>query len=72
MTAPKVFISYPHDTPEYKAWVLDLASFLVNNGVEIVIDAWGVRPGEDLPKFMEDGVTSADRVLMICTERYVE
>jgi TIR domain len=72
MTAPKVFISYSHDSPAHKGWVIELARFLVNNGVEVIIDTWGVRPGEDLPKFMEDGVTSANRVLMICTERYVE
>lgn len=28
--------------------------------------------GDDIPKFMESGVTTADRVLMICTEPYVK
>jgi hypothetical protein len=72
MMAPKVFISYSHDSQEHKGWVIDLARFLVSYGVDVLIDAWAVRPGEDIPKFMEDGVTSADRILMICTKRYVE
>ncbi len=72
MTTPKVFISYSHDSEEHKAWVADLARFLISNGIDVVIDAWNLRRGEDIPKFMEDGLSSADRVLMICTERYVE
>jgi len=72
MTTPQVFISYSHDSDEHKAWVADLARFLVSNGIDVIIDAWNLRRGEDIPKFMEDGLSSADRVLMICTERYVE
>ncbi len=58
--------------PRAQNWVIDLARFLVSNGVDALIDVWAVRAGEDLPRFMEGGVTSADRVLMICTKRYVE
>ncbi len=72
MTTSKVFISYSHDSEEHKAWVADLARFLISNSIDVVIDAWNLRRGEDIPKFMEDGLSSADRVLMICTERYVE
>jgi hypothetical protein len=39
MTTPKVFISYSHDSEEHKAWVEDLARFLVSNGIDVVIDA---------------------------------
>jgi hypothetical protein len=71
MATPKVFISYSHDSPAHKAWVLELAGYLRTNGIDVIIDAWDARLGKDLPKFMEDSVSSADRVLMICTERYV-
>jgi TIR domain len=67
---PTVFISYSHDDPEHKRWVLDLATHLRKNGVEVLFDAWDLRPGDDVPKFMERGVREADRVLMICTEAY--
>lgn len=68
---PTVFISYSHEDADHKRWVLGLAGTLRANGVEVLFDAWDLRPGDDLPKFMERGVTDADRVLMICTEAYV-
>jgi hypothetical protein len=70
-SVPAVFISYSHDNPDHKRWVLDLAATLRRNGVDVVIDAWDLRPGDDIPKFMERGVRGANRVLMICTEQYV-
>ncbi|APC87767.1 TPA: toll/interleukin-1 receptor domain-containing protein [Vibrio parahaemolyticus] len=69
--APKVFISYSHDTPEHKRWVLDLATRLVNAGVDANIDAWSLEPGDDLPHFMETQLSQSDRVIMVCTENYV-
>jgi hypothetical protein len=69
--APTVFISYSHDDREHKQWVLDLATKLRETGVDAIIDAWDLRPGDDFTKFMERGVRNADRVLMICTENYV-
>ncbi len=67
---PTVFISYSHDDPEHKRWVFDLAKHLRENGVDVLFDVWDVRPGDDVPKFMERGVREAHRVLMICTEAY--
>lgn len=68
---PKVFISYSHDSPEHKDWVLRFARELRENGVDPIIDVWGLRPGNDVLKFMERGVRDSNRVLMICTEKYV-
>lgn len=68
---PTVFISYSHDNPEHKRWVLEFAGKLRGNGVDVIIDAWDLRPGDDVPKFMERGVRGSSRVLMICTEKYV-
>lgn len=72
MTTPKVFVSYSHDSQEHKKWVLDLATRLRNNGVDAILDQWDLKPGGDLTHFMERSLSSADRVLMICTEKYVE
>jgi len=69
--APVVFISYSHDTREHKAWVASLAQQLVDKGVDVLFDQWDLGPGDDVPKFMEQAVARADRVLMICTEAYV-
>jgi len=68
---PKVFISYSHDTPAHKKWVGELASKLVENGIDVILDQWDLGLGDDVAKFMERAVTEADRVLMICTETYV-
>lgn len=72
MAIPKVFISYSHDSQEHKKWVLDLATRLRNTGIDAIIDQWELKPGDDLPHFMERHLAEADRVLMICTDRYVE
>ncbi|MBN3174544.1 toll/interleukin-1 receptor domain-containing protein [Pectobacterium brasiliense] len=72
MSIPKAFVSYSHDSLEHKKWVLDLATRLRNNGVDAILDQWDLRPGDDLPSFMEQGLISADRILMVCTDKYVE
>ncbi len=71
MTPPRVFISYSHDSPEHKAWVLRLATDLRNNGVDTSLDQWDLAPGEDVAAFMQRGIAESDRVLMICTQEYV-
>ena len=68
---PTVFISYSHDSKVHKQWVLELAQKLRQNGVDIIIDQWDLDPGDDAVKFMEYWVQNSDRVLMICTEPYV-
>lgn len=72
MSIPKVFISYSHDTLDHKKWVLDLATRMRSSGIDAIIDQWDLKPGDDLPTFMETNLTSSDRVLMICTEKYVQ
>jgi len=69
---PKVFISYSHDSPVHKKWVGELASKLIENGIDVILDQWDIGPGDDIPKFMEKSVTEADRVLVICTETFVK
>ena len=72
MSIPKAFISYSHDSPEHKNWVLDLATRLRSSGIDAAIDQWDLSPGDDLAHFMESQLTAADRVLMVCTEKYVQ
>ena len=72
MTVPRAFISYSHDSQVHKKWVLDLAVRLRNSGVDAILDQWELEPGDDIPHFMERNLASADRVLMVCTENYVE
>lgn len=65
-------MSYSHDSQQHKDWVLSLATRLVANGVDIILDQWDLTLGSDLAHFMESGLSGADRVLAICTEPYVE
>lgn len=71
MSTPTVFMSYSHDTPEHKAWVLKLAMDLRSAGIDASLDQWDLAPGQDVVSFMHDGIAKADRVLLVCTEQYV-
>jgi TIR domain len=68
----RVFISYSHDSDAHKQWVHGLASFLVEHGIEVILDQWDLRYGDDLPTFMEKAVRDTDRVLVICTDNYIQ
>ncbi|RKR53705.1 TIR domain-containing protein [Yokenella regensburgei] len=69
---PKLFVSYSHDSEQHKEWVEKLATRLVRNGVDVFLDQWDVGLGDDLTLFMEQGLTEADRVMVICTEPYIQ
>lgn len=72
MSIPKVFISYSHDSLEHKKWVNELGTRLRNNGIDAILDQWELQPGDDLPHFMETHLANSDRIIMICTEIYVQ
>ena len=72
MAAPLVFISYSHDSEPHKEWVKKLASDLRALGIDAVLDQWDLRAGQDMAKFMQDGVSKSDRVIMICSSPYVK
>ena len=69
---PRVFISYSHDSAEHKKWVLEFATTLRNRGVDAILDQWDLKPGADLPEFMEQNLVAADYAIMVCTKRYVQ
>jgi hypothetical protein len=72
MMVPKVFISYSHDSFSHKKWILELATRMRNNGIDAIIDQWELQPGDDLPHFMETHLSKSDKIIMVCTEKYVE
>lgn len=72
MIPPKVFISYSHDSAAHKQWVLEFATTLRDRGVDAILDQWDLKPGDDLPEFMEQNLENADFAIMVCTKRYVE
>jgi len=71
MDAPKIFISYSHDSEEHKRWVRHLASDLRSAGVDAILDQWDLSPGQDVSAFVQRGITQSSRVLLICSDDYV-
>jgi len=68
---PKVFISYSWSNSEK---VIELAERLMANGVEIILDKWDLKEGQDKYAFMEQSVndTTIDKILIICDKVYTE
>jgi hypothetical protein len=71
---PKVFISYSWSSPEHETWVVKLATALRSDGVDVILDKWDLREGQDKYVFMEQMVTdpTVQKVLVICDKRYKE
>jgi hypothetical protein len=67
---PRVFVSYAQESPEHKRWVAQLATDLRAHGVDAILDQWNLQLGDDLTLFMERGIRTADRVLLVCTPAY--
>lgn len=71
---PRTFISYAWSSPTHEAWVLALASRLREDGVDVILDKWDLKPGHDSIAFMESMVTdpTVSKVLMVCDRVYAE
>jgi hypothetical protein len=69
---PRVFISYSHTSHEHEEWVLALASFLRQNGVDARLDQSHLRHGMDLAQFMTNELALADRVVLVSDEKYAQ
>lgn len=69
--APRVFISYSHDSDEHKEWVRTLANRLNSLRIWVIFDQYDLKLGSNLAAFMEQGLTESDRVIAICTPNYV-
>ena len=68
---PTVFISYSYDSEAHKEWVLQIAERLqAQGGVNIILDRWHLRKGQDKTYFMETSVTKSNFVLIVCTPDY--
>ncbi len=68
---PKIFISYSWSSDEL---VLSLAQRLVSQGVDVVLDKWDLKEGQDKYQFMERCVNDPEitKVLIVCDKVYAE
>ncbi|AGY54676.1 SEFIR Domain-Containing Protein [Bacteroidales bacterium CF] len=68
---PTVFISYSWDTDKHEEWVLNLATKLMENGVNVILDKWDLGSlGNPLPNFMEKAIAKSNRVICVMTPNY--
>ncbi len=70
--APTVFISYSWDSDAHRGWVIQLATRLRHDGINVVLDYWDLLPGGDRTKFMEKSIVNSEFVLIVCTPEYVK
>ena len=70
----RTFISYSWSSPTHEQWVIDLATRLIEDGVDVILDKWDLKPGHDANHFMETMVNDPEvsKVLMVCDKVYVE
>ncbi len=70
MENPIVFISYSWDNEEHKEWVLNLANQLRKDGVDIILDRYYLRPGKNVPFFVENSIRRSNRIITVLTPNY--
>lgn len=69
-----VFISYSWTNESHEKWVLNLANRLIRDGIQVILDKWDLKEGQDIYNFMEQMVKSdkIDKVLIVCDKGYKE
>lgn len=67
---PVVFISYSWDDEAHKEWVLNLADRLCSNGIDVILDRYYLKPGKNLPHFVENSISKAERIIIVFTPNY--
>ena len=71
---PKLFISYSWSSPEHEQWVNDLATELMEAGIDVIYDKWDLNEGHDAYAFMEKMVTDPEiqKVAIISDKTYAD
>lgn len=71
---PKLFISYSWTNQDHEEWVLELASSLRNSAVDVILDKWDLKEGNDSVAFMEKMVNDPEikKVALVCNKIYAE
>ena len=71
IVTPKVFISYSWTVQDK---TIELATRLLANGIDIILDVYDLKDGQDKYAFMEQSVNdpTVNHVLIICDKTYAE
>ena len=72
MPAPRVFISYSHDSDAHRKRVLGFSERLRGDGIDTILDRYVEKgsPPEGWPRWMMNGLNAATHVVCVCTETY--
>jgi hypothetical protein len=72
--SPKAFISYSWTSECHREMVRNWADQLITDGVEVLLDQYDLKEGQDKNSFMERMVTdpTVTHILMICDKAYAE
>jgi hypothetical protein len=71
MTAPKIFLS--HASEDKDRFVVDFARQLRENGVDVWLDQWEMKPGDSLvDKIFEEGLKEARAVIIVLSTTSVQ
>ena len=68
----RVFISYTGTSTQHNEWVVGIATYLRNNGIDARLDKWHLQHGMELPQWMTNELGLADKVLIVSDEQYKE
>ena len=70
----RTFISYSWTSAEHQQWVLNLATQLRESGVDVILDKWDLKEGNDAVAFMEKMVTDSEihKVIVVLDRGYAE
>lgn len=69
--APSCFISYAWDDAPTTEWVRErLAPDLRHAGITVILDRWWTEFGDNVARWIEDQLPTADYVIPVCTPRY--
>ena len=71
---PKVFISYAWGSEDYRLKVRSFAKDLMSNGIDVLLDQWSLKEGNDTYAFMEQSATDSTitNVLILLDPIYAE
>jgi len=71
---PKLFISYSWSSAQHEQWVLNYATELRDSSVDVILDKWDLKEGNDANAFMEQMVTDPEikKVILVCDKQYAE
>jgi len=72
--SPKLFVSYSWSSSQHEQWVLQLATELRESSVDVVLDKWDLKEGNDANAFMEKMVTDPEikKVILVCDKKYAD